>query len=127
MKKSVSVFSIVLLFCISCNTEQKKKETIVSLTHTQQNAYATYFKIYREESFSALVTYINKEKTDSLVYVLYANEKPSLNINAYYIKTPLKSVAVLDAFFIGALNNLNCLDYITAVDNSDYVYNPTIK
>jgi len=127
MKKNIFVFSIVLLFCISCNTEQKKKETIVSLTHTQQNAYATYFKIYKEEGFSAVVTYTNKEKTDSLVYVLYANEKPQLSYNAYYLKEPLKSAAVLDAFFIGALNNLNCLDYITAVDNSDYVYNPIIK
>src|ERR1700752_747935 len=127
MKKSILILSLILFFCISCNTEQKKKETIVSLTHTQQNAYATYFKIYKEEGFSALVTYINTEKTDSLVYLLYSNEKPNLNINAYYIKAPLKSAAVLDAFFIGALSNLNCLDYITAVDNSDYVYNPIIK
>src|ERR1700757_5340513 len=127
MKKSVLVFSSILFFCISCNTEQKKKEKPASLTHTQQNTYATYFKIYKEEGFSALVTYINKEKTDSLVYILYSNEKPQLSYNAYYIKAPLKSAAVLDAFFIGALHNLNCLDYITAVDNSDYVYNPIIK
>jgi len=127
MKKSISVFRIILFFLVSCNTEQKKKEKPASLKHTQQNSYATYFKIYKEEGFSALVTYINKEKTDSLVYVLYSDEKPQLNYNAYYIKAPLKSTAVLDAFFIGALNNLNCLDYVAAVDNSDYVYNPIIK
>ncbi|HXD93374.1 MAG TPA: hypothetical protein VNX01_09180, partial [Bacteroidia bacterium] len=108
MKKSISVFRIILFFLVSCNTEQKKKEKPASLKHTQQNSYATYFKIYKEEGFSALVTYINKEKTDSLVYVLYSDEKPQLNYNAYYIKAPLKSTAVLDAFFIGALNNLNC-------------------
>jgi iron complex transport system substrate-binding protein len=127
MKKNISVFSIVLLFLISCNNEQQKKEATVSLTHIKQNNYATYFKIYKEADFAALVTYVNKDKTDSLVYVLYSNEKPKLNSNAYYIKTPLKSAAVLDAFFIGALNNLNCLNYITAIDNSDYVYNPIIK
>ena len=127
MKKSISVFSIVLLFFVSCNNQSHKKEATATLTQAQKNSYATYFKIYKADGFSALVTYTNTDKTDSLLYVLYANEKPSLNVNAYYIKTPLKTAAVLDAFFIGALHNLNCLDYIAAVDNSDYVYNPIIK
>lgn len=127
MKKSFFILGLLLVFLVSCNNEQQKKEIIDSLTHAQKNDYATYFKIYREEGFCALVTYTNKDRTDSLVYVLYANEKPNLNFTPFYIKTPLKNAAVLDAFFIGALNNLQSLDYITAVDNSDYVYNPIIK
>ena len=127
MKKVALIYIAICFFLISCSTEQKKNGVISSLIHSQKNNYASYFKMYKEEGFSALVTYINTEKTDSLVYILYRNEKPRLNFNAYYIKTPLKSAAVLDAFFIGALHNLNCLDYISAVDNSDYVYNPIIK
>ncbi len=110
---------------MSCGTQQKK-EASSSLSHVQQNSYATYFKIYKEESFSALVTYINAEKTDSATYIIYKNEKPTLNYNAYYVKTPINSVACLASVFVGALNNFELLNYITAIDNVDYICNPTI-
>ena len=127
MKKVLFISSLILLFLISCSTQQTNKEATFSLTHLQQNKYAAYFKIYKEENFSALVTYLNTDKTDSVVYVLYKNEKPSLTTNAYYIKTPISSVACMGAVFVGALNNLQLLNYITAVDNADYIYNPIIK
>jgi len=123
----VTFFCIISFFIISCETQQKDKESISSLTHPQKNSYASYFKIYKEENFSALVTYINTEKTDSVVYILYRNNKPEITINAYYIKIPVRSVACLASVFVGALNNLECLNYITAVDNADYIYNPLLK
>ena len=58
---------------------------------------------------------------------MYKNEKPELSSNAYYIKTPVSSVASLASVFVGALTNLQCLNYIAAVDNADYICNPYIK
>ncbi len=131
MKQRYSTFLPLLTFYLlllsSCNTQQKNKEKTSSLTHLQKNSYASYFKIYKEESFSALITYINTEKTDSVIYILYKNVKPELNLKAYYIKTPVSSVACLASVFVGALNNLQCLNYITAVDNADYICNPLIN
>ncbi len=127
MKKVIFVLSVCFLFFISCNNERQKQQTKISLTHAQKNNYASYFKIYKEENFSALVTYINVEKTDSIVYVLYKIEKPNLNFKAYYVKAPVNSVACMGSVFVGALNNLQLLNYITAVDNADYIYNPIIK
>ena len=116
-----------LLFLSSCGNQEKSKRNAASLTHPQKNNYASYFKIFKEENFSALVTYINTQKTDSVVYILYKGEKPELSSNAYYIKTPVSSVASLASVFAGALHNLQCLNYITAVDNADYICNSLIK
>lgn len=131
MKRIVPALLLLLVSCLlflsSCGTQKSNKENIAFLSHPQKNSYASYFKIYKEETFSALVTYINTEKTDSVVYVLYKNTKPELNLKAYYIKTPVSSVASLGSVFVGALNNLQCLNYITAVDNADYICNPLIK
>ncbi len=116
-----------LLLLSSCSTQQSNKENRASLSYPQKNSYASYFKIYKEDNFSALVTYINTEKTDSVIYILYQNTKPELNVKAYYIQTPVSSVASLGSVFVGALNNLQCLNYITAVDNADYICNSVIK
>src|ERR1700744_6292669 len=116
MKKNHALISLLLVSCLlflgSCSTQPKSKENTSSLSHLQKNNYASYFKIYTEENFSALVTYINTEKTDSIVYILYKNEKPQLSFNAYYIKIPVSSVACLGSVFVGALNNLKCLNHI---------------
>ena len=121
------LFRSFLLGLLSCGTQQKKSEIVSSLTHSQKNQYASYFKIYEEDGFSALVTYTNTDKTDSIIYILYKNEKPILNFNGYYVKTPVSSVACLGSVFVGVLNNLQLLNYITAVDNADFIYNTIIK
>jgi len=127
MKTAYLFLISCFLLLVSCGTHEKKQEQKFSLIHSQKNNYATYFKIYKEENFSALVTYTNIGKTDSAVYILYKNEEPSLAFNAYYIKTPVTSVACLASVFVGALNNLQLLDRIAAIDNADYICNATIK
>src|ERR1700744_3348301 len=123
MKTAYLFLISCFLLLISCSTHEKRQEQQLSFTPPQKNNSASYFKIYKEENFSALVTYTNIEKTDSTVYVLYKNEKPSLTFNAYYIKTPVTSVACLASVFVGALSNLQLLDRIAAIDNADYICN----
>lgn len=110
----------------SCHSPQTTQETL-PLTHPLANKYATYFKIYKEDTFTLLITYLNESKSDSAMYVLYKNEKPSLPVNGYYIKLPLHSVACLSTLFVGAMNNLGCLNYISAIDNADYICNPLVR
>ena len=123
----LSYISFLIILILSCDTSQKNKENTPSLSHPKKNNYASYFKIYKEENFSALVTYINTDKTDSVVYIVYKSEKPELNIKAYYIKALVSCAACMGSVFVGALNNLQCLNYVTAVDNADYICNPLIK
>ena len=128
MKKITFIFFLAFTVLISCNTPKTNKDSSTSsLTHLQKNKYAAYFKIYAEENYSALITYINIEKTDSIVYVIYNNQKPNLNYKAYYIQSPVTYVGCMGSVFVGSLNNLQLLNSIAAIDNADYIYNPTIK
>ena len=70
MKYIYLLYISVVFSIISCGTQQTKNKSNVSLTHPQKNQYATYFKIYKEENFSVLVTYLNTNKTDSIIYIL---------------------------------------------------------
>ncbi|MBS1646759.1 MAG: ABC transporter substrate-binding protein [Bacteroidetes bacterium] len=115
------------IFCIACDriAPQSQKKDSYSLQEIK-NEEASFFKIYKEKKAVVLVTYLNVAKTDSVVYVLYPNEKPDFSFQAFYIKTPVRSVACLASVFIGSLANLNVLDCVTAVDNADFIYNADI-
>ena len=121
-----SLFFAVVFFFFSCG-EQKKKESKFQLNHSEKNSYASYFKIYKQNDFSVLVTYLNIDKTDSAVYVLYGEKKPELNFPVYYVQTPIKKVACLSSVFVGFLDKLNVLNTVIAVDNGDFISNSFIQ
>ncbi len=119
------VFFVLLIF-FSC-AEQKEKKAEFKLNPPEKNLYASYFKIYKQDKFSVLVTYLNIDKTDSAIYVLYVNEKPEVDFSANYVKTPIKKVACLSSVFIGFLTKLQVLNTISAVDNGDFISNAFIQ
>jgi iron complex transport system substrate-binding protein len=125
MKACFIQSTIFLLLFFSCS-EQKSKDKF-KLNPPQKNLYASYFKIYKQENFSVLITYLNVAKTDSAVYVLYSKEKPVLDFSAHYIKTPVQKTACFSSVFVGFLNKLEVLQYIKAVDNLDFITNPMIQ
>ena len=127
----IKLFYHALIFCIvlisfSCNQQEKVQSAFV-LNAPQENSYAAYFKIYKQQDLSLLVTYLNVNKTDSVVYAIYQGKKPVLDFPVYFIETPVKKVACLSAVFVGFLDKLNVLNSIAAVDNADFISNPLIK
>jgi len=121
-----SLIFFAALFFFSC-TEQKKSKNTFPLNPPEKNIYASYFKIYKQDKFSVLVTYLNIDKTDSAVYVLYMNEKPELDFPVYYVQIPTQKVACLSSVFVGFLNKLQVLNTVIAVDNGDFISNPFIQ
>lgn len=120
-KQFIILFS---LFCFAACQAPAKKNHV--LPQPQKNKYAGWFKVYKEENCNILVNYLNTGRTDSVIYVLYSSEKPAFSFPAYYIKTPVSSVACMATVFVGALDNLQKLNTIKAVDNADYICNPFI-
>ena len=127
MQKNKYFCFIWLILISACHFKSDKSESPVSLSHCKKNKYASYFRIYEEASFHALVCYINSKKTDSVIYVVYDDKKPELKSNAFYIKTPVHSVASFSSVFIGALRNLQVLPSIQVIDNADYICNAFIR
>lgn len=117
-----SLILFVLFFSFSCG-EPKKAANAFQLNSSEKNLYASYFKICKQDKFSVLTTYLNLNKTDSAVYVLYNKEKPELNFPCYYVQTPVQSVACLSNVFVGFINRLEIVQYIKAVDNLDFISN----
>ncbi|HWY38733.1 MAG TPA: ABC transporter substrate-binding protein [Bacteroidia bacterium] len=119
------LFFLVISF-FSCQNK-RKKESAFALNAPEKNLYASYFKIYRQSNFSLLVTYLNVDKTDSAVYVLYGQEKPEIDFPACYVQTPSRKVACLSSVFVGYLDKLDVLNTVIAVDNGDFISNSFIQ
>src|SRR5437773_194712 len=96
-----SCFLFVLIISFSCKEE--KKTGAFALNTSEKNDYASYFKIYKQDGYSILVTYQTADKKDSAIYVLYSKEKPQLDLPANYVKVPSQKVACLSSVFVGFL------------------------
>ncbi len=123
--KNYLIQSVLLVFLFfSCTTET---HTEIKLAPPQQNKYASFFNICKQDSFSVLITYLNTAKTDSAIYVLYKGTKPQLNLRANYIKTPCQKVACLSTTFVGFIARLEAVEKIKAVDNIDFISNAMVR
>ncbi len=119
LRKPVLFFGL-LLFLFSCSEEKEKVDVPFSAV---ENKYASYFKIYKRDRYTLLVTFLNAEKTDSAVYALFKGEKPELQSEIHGIQIPVQNVACLSSVFVGFLNRLEAISAIRAVDNMDFVSN----
>lgn len=115
---------VVFLFLFSCSSEVK--QDVIAHPVAKNNSYASYFKIRKEDDCTVLTTYLNFEKSDSVVYALYRNEKPGVKADAY-VKLPVTNVACLGSIFVGMVNRLQMPETIRAVDNIDFICNPSIR
>ncbi len=118
--KVFGLFLFVGSLFFSCSNDVK--DNSVSQATAEKNSYASYFKIQKSKDHSVLTTYLNFERTDSVVYVLYKEQRPECKADAF-VKTPVKDVACLTSVFVGFLNRLEVLQEIRAVDNMDFICN----
>lgn len=120
----LGIFIAVIVFACSPEEPARPRAAGSAATH---NAYARYFKVYRYDNYSRLVTWLNAGRTDSAVYILYRQQKPALAEEAFYIQSPVSNVGCLGSVFVGFLNRLDALDRVIAVDNPDFISNHFVQ
>lgn len=122
-----SLFILLSLFLFACNTRVEQKKQSETLT-TIPLSYAKRFVIKKFADYTVLELMGNKNDSEvTASFVLYQNEKPSYNTNAYYIKTPVKRVACMSSIYTTMLAELHCENTIVAIDNADYYSSPFIQ
>lgn len=125
MFRSFLILCSLFLFACNTNVEQKKqKETSTTIPLS----YAKRFAIKKYADYTVLELLGNKNDAEvTASFVLYQNQKPSYQNDAYYIKTPVSRVASMSSIYTTMLQELHCEQTIVAIDNVDYYNNPYIQ
>lgn len=114
--------TMYLCSCVSNNQSINQEKKSIPLH------YAKRFKVY--QTIDATILELLGNKNDSTVtatFVLYSNQKPQYSQQAYYIKTPVNSVASLSSIYTTMLDKLGVIQHIVAIDNLDYYNNTFIQ
>ena len=122
----VILYTSLFFLLISCNTEE--------LGNHQTGAsevkliYAKRFKVKVNDQFVTIQLLGNKSNEDvTATFILFKNEKPIADQNAYYIKVPVKKMACMSSIYAAMVNKLNAQKCIVAIDNVDYYTNSFIQ
>lgn len=118
------VISAIITACSSSNQKKDEGEKFqIVPTH-----YAKRFAIKQTTHYTILELLGNKNNSEvTATFVLYKNQRPAYSENAYYIKTPVKSVACMSSIYSAMLSKLKCEQAIVAIDNIDYYTNSFIQ
>lgn len=119
------IFLILVPFLFSCKEEGKQQQVFSG--QARKNNYASYFKITAQSTYTLLTNYLDQQKKDSVVYVLYKEKKPEIKEDVFFVKVPVMKVATLSASFVGLINRLDEVNKITAVDNCSFLFNPILN
>ena len=120
-------FSLAFLIIILSACREQPVKNSKNNTTSIPLKYAKRFKISKFENNTIIELLGNKK--DSIItatFVLYKNTKPNYADNAYYIKTPVKTIASMSSIYTAMLQKLGVISSIIAIDNVDYYNNPVI-
>lgn len=127
----VRFFRIFIPFSVisSCVQEDGKNNTPPVSIREIKNQYARNFRILKMGSEKVFISYIDKNKKDSVVYILYQNEKPkpSLSGEVHFIKIPVATAASLSLNFIEILSELGELGALVGIDHGYYSSNRVVR
>lgn len=124
-KISICIFTLFVMLSCNSNTETKQQADTIT---TVPLSYAKRFTIKKTADYTILELLGNKDNNEvTATFVLYKNQKPNYNKDAYYIKTPVKKVACMSSIYTTMLQKLNCQQTIVAIDNVDYYTNDYIN
>jgi hypothetical protein len=114
------------MFMLSCSQAPETKQSDDSDIKSIELQYAERFAIKKATDFTVLELLGNKSNNDVTAnFVLYKNQKPDYNKDAFYIKIPVSRVACMSSIYTTMLTKLHCENTIVAIDNVDY-YNDFI-
>ncbi len=121
-----TVYIVTLCFLVSCNTSETKNSQAIS--KDVKLGYAKRFKVKENSHFVTLQLLGNKTNNSvTATFILYKNEKPLADKDAYYIKVPVKKVACMSSIYAAMLMKLKAKQTIVAIDNVDYYTNSFIQ
>lgn len=126
MVKNIFYFLIVL-FAISCSNNEVVKQSDEKIQPVNLS-YAKRFAIKKAKDHTVLELFGNRNDNKiTATFVLYKNQKPNYQSNAYYIKTPVVKIASMSSIYTTMLEQLNSGQSIVAIDNVDYYNNQHIQ
>ena len=98
-----TVYIVTLCFLVSCHTSETKNSQTIS--KEVKLGYAKRFKVKKNSQFVTLQLLGNKTNNNvTATFILYKNEKPLADKDAYYIKVPVKKVACYEFYLCGHVN-----------------------
>ena len=123
MKFTDFLFSVLMLICcISCQSEEVKEQE-----DTRSNQFAENFNITELDDYKIVeVNNLLDNSNDSYKYVLYKNERPKDIDNAIFIKLPIKSAACLSTTHIAMMAELGAGEIIKGGTNTNLIYNNSV-
>lgn len=117
--KIVYLFCFILI-CAACH-ESTSFQQIDNNVIEKSPKYAKRFNVKVGNDYSILELFGNKENNQvTTSFVLYSGGKPNLNLEAYYIKVPVKKIASMSSIYSAMISKLNEGKSIIAIDNVDY-------
>ncbi len=134
-KVLINFVSILFLICIanySCTqSSQNKPEKNLELKLVQDTSikFAKRFAISIGSDFKIVHLFgkASDNKDTTANFVVYQANKPNVNISkAYFIKAPCTQIISLSSIYSNMIAELNCINNIIAIENSDYYNNPAI-
>ena len=122
----VILYSSLFFLLISCNTNELRNHQTAS--SEVKLSYAKRFKVKVNDQFVTIQLLGNKSNEDvTATFILFKNEKPLADKDAYYIKVPVKKMACMSSIYAAMATKLNVQKSIVAIDNVDYYTNSFIQ
>ncbi len=127
----VIFFTIVILFsCKQPHKETTIESDIIRTFDTTTIEYSQHFSIEYKNDLKLVHIYKDDHRKDTLntfVLIRHNASIPDEYKHAEIIRVPLKKIACLSTIYVSYLSQLQLLDRLCAVDNSQYIYDKTIK
>ena len=118
------------LFVFSCSRQDPATDKgWVPKTANHALKYAERFAIQKEKGYTLVYLFGKRESLDTTATYLISDHparfKKDLK-HPIFIQLPCKKIAALSSIYANILCELNALDRLVAIDNSDYLVNPKI-
>ena len=112
---------IPVLFLLGCTPTTENKQTDTTTPTTVPLSYAKRFAVKKTSMYTILELLGDKNSNEvTATFILYKEEKPTYNKEAFYIKTPVNRVACMSSIYTTMLAKMHCEQSIVAIDNVDY-------
>ncbi len=120
-------FILLVIHLVACSPSSETKQEAVKET-PKELGYAKRFAIKKTSEYTILEILGDKESNRvTATFILYKQQKPNYNKDAYYIKIPVTKVASMSSIYTTMIDELNSINTIVAIDNVDYYNNTLIK
>ncbi|MBN8703751.1 MAG: ABC transporter substrate-binding protein [Bacteroidetes bacterium] len=120
----INILVLVSFLATACFTKNSKP-TETTAEKDISNEYANYFQIIQNDSNTIVFktkSTLNKQTT----YHIGNFKKSYLSNDTFYIPKQIKKIICLSTLYASYLDNLQSLETVVGIDNSNYVFNQSL-